>query len=201
MSYRYMYDVVGSGASGLVHFQPVMVAGYDTGSAGLQWSQTDWDLFPSATRVHIDQAGNGAPVHSATVMDVEPGCYTVGEVQGWTSACTAERPTVYCTRGDLSAVETVWHGDIWLAAPGVSDDAYAAHPQIVAVQNVWAGSYDRSVVYDPEWPSKKGSTVPPGQPRNPVECVVTWDGHDGLTSRKTDIPWEAWSKLLWKNPF
>jgi hypothetical protein len=59
----------------------------------------------------------------------------------------------------------VWKGDIWLAAPGLTDGeclALAANnKQIVAVQNTFAGSYDKSIVIDAHWPEKAPVTVPP----------------------------------------
>lgn len=159
----YMYDAIHANVSG-IPVNPVMVAGYDTGSPDIKWVTADWNLFIGITAVHIDQA-NGGPVYSANVMDVEPGCYSVSDVPAWTSHCTAPRPTVYCDQDDLPGVLGAWSGDIWLAAPGWSDAtalAYMqAHPQVVAIQNVDAAAYDRSLVNDLHWPNVAPSPPPP----------------------------------------
>src|ERR1700743_2086322 len=159
---RYMYDATHDNVSTIPATQ--MVAGYDTGTSDVKWTTADWNLFLGLVGVHIDQA-YGGPVYSANVMDVEPGCYAVSDVVNWTQHCTAPRPTVYCDRNDLPGVQGVWAGDIWLAAADWSDataQAYmAANPQIVAVQNLDAGPYDRSLVGDAYWPAKAPAPPPP----------------------------------------
>lgn len=123
-----------------------LVAGYLTGSPGKAW-------HGHSMNVSIDQAGAGAPDHSATVVDVEPGCYPVTPVSRWLDllhASTAQRPTAYCDRNDYPTVRANWKGDIWLAAPGGVN--IGDWPGVVAVQDHFAGSYDSSTVYDPTWP-------------------------------------------------
>jgi hypothetical protein len=162
---RYMYDAI-SANIGAVKGQK-FVAGYDTGSSDIQWTAADWEEFSTAVRTHIDQGGPGAPSHSATVQDVESGAYTVAQIPGWVSACTAARPTTYVSGENLTAALAASDADIWLASPGMSDtEAVAtmtANPRIVAVQNVWASDYDRSIVNDPFWPEAKPVT-PSGMP-------------------------------------
>lgn len=155
MTNRTMYDAIGSNASGLQQFNPQMVAGYDTGSSGIQWTAADFALFPGIPHVHIDQAGSGAPIYSANVMDVETNAYVPGDIPGWMAHATAPRPTVYCNRSELSQVLAVWSGPIWLAFPGWQPGQSLPSPQIIAVQNNFQSAYDSSVVLDPAWPDKE----------------------------------------------
>jgi len=161
---RLMYDAIGANAGLLVPFAPVMVAGYDTGSAGIPWGPRQWQLFPGAAKVHIDQGGAGAPSHSATVQDVERYAYSVADIPGWVANCTAEQPTTYCARGNLAGALSASDAAIWLAWPGWagqrSDPAFPAVAEafasgrVVAVQDVFAAGYDRSTVLDPDWPHR-----------------------------------------------
>jgi hypothetical protein len=158
-----MIDCVGANAAS-VHGQwpnVPLIAGYDTGGSFIQWSAAEWALWPPATHVHIDQGGNGSPVHSANVMDVEPGAWRPADVPGWVSRCTAPRPTVYCDRSDLPAVKAVFKGDIWLAT---LDGNIVTGPQIVACQYRTSGNYDESAVFDSSWPLKTAVTPPPVVP-------------------------------------
>jgi hypothetical protein len=166
---RTMYDATGPNAGVLVAKNPEMVAIYLTGGPGIAWTSAEVQLFKSTVKfVRIDQAGATAPQHEAHVMDVEPGAYRPADVPGWTSKCTAPRPTVYCDRSDLPAVMQVWKGDIWLAAPGLSLAECLAitanNKQVIAVQNVFGGSFDSSVVIDPNWPEKAPVPPPPPPP-------------------------------------
>lgn len=173
---RTMYDAISANAAGLVAKNPGMVAIYLTGSPDIRWTSKQVALLPNVvTWVRIDQAGATAPQHVANVMDVEPGCYRPSDVPGWTAKCTAPRPTVYCDRSDLPAVMKVWKGDIWLAAPGLSlsecQAIRANNPQVVAVQNVFGGTFDSSVVLDEHWPLKAPIVPPPPPP--PATRTVT----------------------------
>lgn len=188
---RTMYDAIAANAVDLVPLKPSMVAIYLTGSADIRWTSKQVAMLPSVTTwVRIDQAGATAPQYVANVMDVEPGCYTPQDVPGWTSKCTAPRPTVYCDRSDLAAVMALWKGDIWLAAPGLSEAeclALAANnKQLVAVQNVFGQTFDQSVVIDANWPLKAPVPKPPtSRPNAPAppglwrEAVLTGTGTDG----------------------
>lgn len=169
---RIMYDCISANASALVPWQPQMLAIYLTGSSDIRWTAQHVALFPHVeTWVRIDQAGVTAPQHAANVMDVEPGCYSPADVPSWTSQCTAPRPTVYCDRVQLDDVMKVWKGDIWLAAPGMSlsecQGIVKANHQIVAIQNDFARSFDRSLIFDPNWPLK--ASPPPATKSVTVE--------------------------------
>jgi hypothetical protein len=163
---------------GTIPADAVMVAGYDTGSADIKWVTADWNRFintPGIVEVHIDQA-NGGPVHSANVMDVESGAYSVADMAGWESQCTAPRPTAYVNGSELDAALAATDHEIWLADPGITDAEalakMAANPRIVAIQNVWTSGYDISIVGDPTWPEKKVVDPPPPPPPPPTQKPV-----------------------------
>lgn len=178
-----MYDCIGSRAAQLAATfpSPDMIAWYGTGSPDIQWTQEDLARFPNAVKVEIDQGFTGSPILSAQVRDVEGGAWTVSaavDTTGW----DVHRPTIYCNRSTLSSVIAEgWTGDVWLAWPGYQ----AAGPpvyngvNVVAVQNIWAGDYDASVVYDASWPL-------------PVP-VVTSKAHLSLTiiGRTADLAWTS----------
>lgn len=140
---------------------PQMLAIYDTGSAGIVWTQADKALFPHTTFVTIDQGGNGSPISASVVRDVEPGAWVAAnaeKIAGWTAA----RKTIYCDRSELDLVVNAgWRGDVWLAWPGWNGEQlpHMDKVRIVAVQNGWHGTYDSSVVLDPSWPF--GTVTPP----------------------------------------
>lgn len=155
--HRIMYDTTGGMAGVLVQLHPEMVLGYDTGSGGIQWTPPDWSLFPGIPHVHVDQAGQGAPVYSAHVMDIEPGAYAPTDLPGWMAHATAPRPTAYVDRNDCDTIlANGYKGPIHLAWPGWNGEPLPGAPgQVVAVQNVFQNSYDASVVLDATWPYKK----------------------------------------------
>ena len=155
---RYMYDAIGANAAALedaVH--PDFVAIYLTGSPAIRWTSSEVQLLHQLkTVVRIDQGGLTSPQYMANVFDVEPGAWPMGAAIEATKKCTAPRPTIYCDRSDYTTVPASYTGDLWIAAPGLTDaeaEALAAtDKRIVAVQNVWANTYDRSVVVDDSWP-------------------------------------------------
>ena len=155
---RYMYDATSSNAGFLVTKNPEMLAIYLTGTPDVRWTSRQVAFFPRVkTFVRIDQGGPTTPQYKATVVDVEPHAWSVDRAQNdFLPNCTAPRPTIYCDRNDYQHVTAKC--DIWLAAPGLTDaEALAlrkADSRIVAVQSVFAGSYDRSVVFDDYWPDK-----------------------------------------------
>lgn len=181
---RYMYDAISANASKLVAQNPNMVAIYLTGSPDIRWLSPEVLLFPHVTTwVRIDQGGFTSPQYEATVFDAEPGAYTLSGAIAATKKCTAPRPTVYCDRDYYKDMPNNYTGDIWLAAPGLSDSEAEALAEkdrrIVAVQNVWNAAWDRSVVIDPYWPEK----APVIQPATALTaapyamtaaCAVTW---------------------------
>lgn len=154
---RYMYDATHDNALALLPLNPDMVAIYLTGTPDIRWLSADvMRLTGVHTWVRIDQGGATSPQYEATVFDVERGAWTLAAAQKALKRCTAPRPTLYVNRDTLPKVTAKC--DIWLAAPGISDDEAIAlaraDPRIVAVQNVWNPLYDRSIVIDPYWPEK-----------------------------------------------
>lgn len=130
-----------------------LVAAYHTGTPGNRWAG-HYNDFPGKIMVGIDQAAQpGTPYYKANVMDVEPNCFRPPDIPGWTSHCTAPRPTVYCDRNDYPEVRMYWEGDIWLAAPGVQSNPFPNDHRIVAIQNVFNNNYDVSTVFDDTWPN------------------------------------------------
>jgi hypothetical protein len=138
-----------------------LVAGYDTGSPSVDWTEADFAQFPGIPHVTIDQAYTGSPNLSATVRDVEYGAWAPGQAvnrTGW----NVPRPTIYCTTGETgynlaTALADGWRGDLWLAIDGWQPgNALPSAPgcTIVAVQNNYNNpNYDLSVVLDPTWPA------------------------------------------------
>lgn len=191
---RYMYDATSQNSPVLERFNPEIVAIYLTGSPDVRWTSTNVQQFPNVkTFVRIDQGGATAPQYVAHVMDVEPGAYRPADVPGWTAKCTAPRPTVYCDRNDLADVMKLWKGDIWLAAPGLTDAECIAlakaNPQIVAVQNVFAGAYDKSIVLDSYWPNKPPAPpAPPATTRVQFEYYKSGFGWVYIPNSEVDVP-------------
>lgn len=156
---RHMYDAIGANAAALesaVH--PDFVAIYLTGSPAIRYTSAEVQVYKELkTVVRIDQGGQTSPQYVANVFDVEPGAWSMAAALEATKRCTAPRPTIYCNRSEYATVPRSYTGDLWIAAPGLSDvqaEAFAASDKrIVAVQNVWANIYDRSVVVDPYWPN------------------------------------------------
>ena len=174
---RYMYDAISSNAPVLKQFNPEMIAIYLTGSADIRWTTAQVALFPNTkTWVRIDQGGATSPQFAATVFDAEPNAWSIPGAIAATKKSTAPRPTVYCDRNDYKTIPASYTGAIWLAAPGLTDAQAVAlaatDKRIVAVQNLFAGTYDRSVVVDPNWPAKAPVPPPPPPPPPPVQFTV-----------------------------
>jgi hypothetical protein len=173
---RHMYDAISANASVLKQFNPSMVAIYLTGSADIRWTSAQVALFPKAQFVRIDQGGATSPQYSATVFDAEPNAWSILNAVAATKRCTAPRPTIYCDRFDWKTIPGSYTGAIWLAAPSLSDAEAialaATDKRVVAVQNLFAGSYDRSIVIDPYWPEKAPVAPPPPPPPPPATAYT-----------------------------
>lgn len=168
-SFRTMYDATSSNAEALVAQNPTMIAIYLTGTPDIRWTSTQVQLFPQVqTFVRIDQAGPTSPQFVADVFDVEPGAWKMADAVAATAKSTSERPTIYCDRNDYKTVPDSYKGCLWIAAPGLTTTECVAmadaDPRIVAVQNVFAGGFDKSVVLDPNWPKKAPVPPPPPAP-------------------------------------
>jgi hypothetical protein len=134
-----------------------MVAGYVDGT--FRWSDADWALFPRASKIRIAINANTNDGH---VLDVEPGDAEPWMAPGWIrqrQAAGIARPTIYCDRSELSAVQAACQGlnyDIWLAnwngVPHLAAGTIATqydHPPTSG------GHYDKSLVADRWYPKEK----------------------------------------------
>jgi len=160
---REMIDATG-GKAGWVRANvplPDLVAWYGTGTANVQWTDSEKSLFPASIMVEIDQGALGSPVLTATVRDVEKGAWAPGQavdMTGW----EVERPTIYVSRGELSSIlADGWRGDLWLAWPGWKGEPLPDAPgcTYVAVQDVFTSNYDHSTVLDTTWPHKPAAAT------------------------------------------
>jgi hypothetical protein len=172
-----MYDATSENASALVAQDPDMVAIYLTGTPDIRWLSPQVLLFPKVkTWVRIDQGGLTSPQLEANVFDVEPYAWTMPHAITATKKSTAPRPTIYCDRSDYATVPNSYTGDLWIAAPGLSDTEATAlaatDKRIVAVQNLWTVDYDRSIVLDPYWPEKPPVIVAPTDLKASAYAVV-----------------------------
>lgn len=154
---RYMYDAIHANAHTLVGVvQPNdLIAIYLTGTPNIRWTTADVELFPEVkTWVRIDQGGLTSPQHGANVVDVEPGAWSAANADAQITKFRSPQ-TIYVNRSQLHTVSA--KVPIWLAAPGLSDAQAIALAKmdcrIVAVQNVWASTYDRSIVVSDTWMS------------------------------------------------
>src|SRR5579875_3228174 len=61
------------------------VAGYVTGSPDIRWTTADWDRFPRAGKVRINQDGSTdvSEAGVADVADYEAGAFTEAQVLEW----------------------------------------------------------------------------------------------------------------------
>jgi hypothetical protein len=62
------------------------VAGYITGTPSVKWTEQDWDCFPAAGKLRIDQSPSLASYagNAASVADIEPGA---GTISAYVEAC------------------------------------------------------------------------------------------------------------------
>jgi hypothetical protein len=85
------------------------VAGYVTGSPGIQWTTADWARFPRAGHVRIDQSAGGALFASgaADVLDIETGAaITEDAIKAIPERHKrGEYSTVYIAAGNLAALQ------------------------------------------------------------------------------------------------
>jgi hypothetical protein len=129
----------------------VYVTGHYAAPSGLEY-----ELFPGHKFNFIDPQGS-APQLGRT-LDVELGDASPDDCERWISDFNAEnpayrtggRPVMYCDRANIPNVREgtgryVLGKDyyLWVADPG---GTYSG-PGVIAVQNVWARTFDSSVVY------------------------------------------------------
>lgn len=166
MTPRVMGDTTHSKVRTLPADHLQLIAGYDTGTPDIRWVPEDWGLFPGKTQVHIDQAfGDTRAIEAhVIVFDVESGAFAPAQATELINNNTSARPTIYVNRDNMYATIAAakqspnWHGDIWLAFPGWEPgEKLPPLPngcRYVAIQNVFAGPYDLSIVLDDFWPDE-----------------------------------------------
>jgi len=121
-----MYDAV---TAANIPRNAAMVAGYIDKIKLAPWAASDWDRFPSATKVTIVKKADTRDGH---VLDVEPGDALPTQAPGWVAQRRRdglEHPTVYM---NLSTWGTV---------------RQAFRDQNVREPNYWIALYDG----DPNW--------------------------------------------------
>lgn len=178
-----MYDAIHDNVAS-IPANALVVAGYDTGSPDVRWTDADWARFPTKRKVHIDQGFTGSPVFAATVRDVEDHAWTPEAAIQHHGTWVADRPTIYCNLDELPRVLAAgWKGDLWLAIP--SDSPPTVPPvvpgcTVVAMQWGQGVNTDLSIVFDPWWPERKpvmtGIRYPaPVNLRETATVSLDWD--------------------------
>jgi hypothetical protein len=100
----------------------VAVAGYVTGSGGVEWDEGDWDRFATAAKVRINQMPGSDPL-LGDVLDVEPRAWTN---EGAAQACRERKQrgleiSLYTFQDNLTPLLNaclrvgVTEGNLWVA--------------------------------------------------------------------------------------
>jgi len=184
------------------------VAGYTTGSGGIQWTADMWRQFPAAVRICQDSAASD---HTADVLDVESGAATLAECAPWKKAAqkaflTGARPgqrepAIYCSLSMVTSVVNalktggVDRCPIWMAHFGIGVTAAenvlrastGPYP-IIGVQFANGPKFDSDLFLTPWLENVSGKAVimqePPGQWNDPKfwtwqDCCLIGTGVDG----------------------
>lgn len=163
-----MYDTIGANAD-RIPANAVKVAGYRTGSGGIEWSTANWARFPDAGKVVIDQSPGGLAYASGTanVYDIEQNAGTIAEFaivaasrhqRGMGNCPYASRSNLQATAAAFDAIKNDgwWRGmDAWLADPNLSLSEASA----LVGTNLF-GFTIRAVQW--AWPSTNPDTSVPG---------------------------------------
>jgi len=118
-----MFDTIGTTA-GNIPSNASKVAGYNTGTNGVAWSEADWNRFPKAGKVIMCQDANYSTWHTADGGDVEPGAMTVAgfvagalkrQAIGWNTVAYVDKDNVAslvkaCNEAKLTKIQ-LWIGD------------------------------------------------------------------------------------------
>jgi hypothetical protein len=168
---RVMYDSIQ--LQGIPSGAPrgTMIAYYLNGAFAVPSITYVENLFPAAffRLVPIDTNGNRADY--ARVGDVETGDMRPEMCEQWLQDFEQTNPAyegggrgeLYCSRSTIKAVRAgtgryVLGVDYWLWVATGDGSLYRADG-VNACQNVWARTYDQSVVYDPRWLSGAGAAA------------------------------------------
>jgi hypothetical protein len=121
------------------------------------------DLFPPELYRLLAIDTDGTRPDYARVLDVELGDARPAQCEEWLQSFAGSNPAhagggrgvIYCDRATIKDVRAgtgrfALGRDyaLWVAT---GDGSLATGPGIVACQNVWARTYDSSVVFDPRW--------------------------------------------------
>lgn len=101
------------------------VLGYDTGSGIVPWTQTEWNRFTSAIKLHITQV-NGTNNVDSDIIDIEPQAATIDQAVEWCKERIAAHkiPTCYLSESNVTPLVNA------LVAVGINSGVYlgVAHP-------------------------------------------------------------------------
>lgn len=103
------------------------VIGYDTGSGTVPWTQTEWNRFTNAIKLHITQIDGVNDVQS-DIVDIEPQAATIDQAVTWCKERIAAKkiPTCYVDGSEVTPLVNA------LIAAGINSGVYlgVAHPGI-----------------------------------------------------------------------
>jgi hypothetical protein len=163
-----------------------LVASYVDGFGGYTQAVA---LF-GASKVLSISVGN----NDADIADVESGAMTPSDLPGWIARQVARgvaRPVVYCNESTWPSVKAAV-GDLnvsyWIADPGGSGVIAGAD----AVQNVWEGSWDSSVVQS-TFPFYNGPVTPVTPPASGYPLS---EGDTGALVSTTQTNLNKWAKPI-----
>lgn len=115
------------------------VAGYTTGSGGVQWTTAMWAAFPGAVRICQDTRASDI---TADILDVEQGAASIAECAAWKKQAQKSfkngtrpgqrEPAIYCSASNVTAVANamiaagIARCPIWVAHFGIGVSAAQA---------------------------------------------------------------------------
>lgn len=181
-----VYDFVGAEIGKVTVPGGIVVAGYITGSNGVQWPDTAWAKYPSAIRIDQSPVLNAVD-ETADVADVENGAMTIAECPTWAKAAMANyrnavrpgqrSPLIYASASVITDVVNALVGagvtsgiGLWVANWNLSDPQAVADVNsasgpfpIHGVQFHNDGAFDISV-FSTEWLSEVSKVTTPPTP-------------------------------------
>lgn len=101
-----MIDTIGANVDNIPVKSP-KVAGYVTGSGAIPWTDADWNRFPNAGEIHINQDPNSSAL-LGHVFDIENGAWTVaGAIEALKTRKDHGRfLNLYCSESIVGDVQT-----------------------------------------------------------------------------------------------
>jgi hypothetical protein len=127
-----MIDATGA-CSAVIPSNTPKVAGYVTGSGGVQWTPADWSRFSPSQVIRIDQSPGTGDLQ-AQVKDVEPGAASNDDALSWGLGRRAAGfvPCWYTSRDNLTPLLNtldaggLTSGQLWVADWSLNEDEAAA---------------------------------------------------------------------------